>query len=388
MIDELLKRAEDWNPEAYKLTQPQLKGWFEAKKLESEPWFKSRAKGLKGIFDAQQVGQAFWFLDGWKIRPKVGILKITDVNKEQMEYRLGTSGSIFATQDYEKKQYFHVFASSGIPSNLPVVIDPHPANPIPGTVYVSSDPVFTPGTEYLRAKITIERPMLALDGYEITAPSGKTFHLLQTHREIKPDGFWKWAYAEGLAKAAQAALPSETELKARKAAEAERKGKGTCGVCFGLYAVHQGGGMVQHGYRMAGGGRGFGHEGMFKAGGDCYGVGFQPWEKSVAATEAYAKHLLRAAGQVELLIENYKAGKFQGPIHVLVSRWDGEKEVGPSHKANERWGERIETRTPDHADWGRWLDARIKKEEAYHIDLMKQVDTYNKIAAKWPEYPA
>lgn len=76
----------------------------------------------------------------------------------------------------------------------------------------------------------------------------------------------------------------EREKELKKFYSRDLTNTGTCPVCRGNFKRDANGGMVHHGYTRPG-------DGMQH--GDCWGVGFQPWELSPKGAEAYVAEVLR-----------------------------------------------------------------------------------------------
>lgn len=108
----------------------------------------------------------------------------------------------------------------------------------------------------------------------------------------------------------------EREKTRAKREEATARGYATCGVCFGSFAVHpRAETIVQHGYRMGGGRRGY----LYKATGDCYGVGALPWEKSPVVTRAYAGALRQHANAARKWADERERGEIRQPFAFKLS---------------------------------------------------------------------
>lgn len=72
---------------------------------------------------------------------------------------------------------------------------------------------------------------------------------------------------------------------------------GTCGACFGVFAVRPDGAVARHGWPEVGGVRRVGEAGNVSHGEPCFGAGRPPYEASVACTEAYLAEVLRPAAE-------------------------------------------------------------------------------------------
>lgn len=69
-----------------------------------------------------------------------------------------------------------------------------------------------------------------------------------------------------------------------------KRRKGTCAVCFGEFAVTVRDQIQRHGWKESGGRRA-GHYGLTTHSGECFGVGYPPYEYSKEGTEAYLGRL-------------------------------------------------------------------------------------------------
>lgn len=203
-----------------------------------------------------------------------------------------------------------------------------------------------------------------------------------------------------LASTALGMLTPEQEKEASKrrrvAEKAQQKGYGTCGVCFGAHALHtKSRVLVQHGYTMGGSGWGHGHEGMFKAGGDCFGVGWLPFEISPAATKAWSDHLARWARENAAQADQWASGVHTAMYFLVTPRdpqrgiyRDSRREVGSHAAPDERKGEKLVTMTPANAEWSTLVAAKVRElRERSHAQAESSA-AYAKAAANWPAFPS
>jgi len=169
----------------------------------------------------------------------------------------------------------------------------------------------------------------------ITAPNGDKLDLFgkATH------DFWPWAYEHGLEEAVCALLgmKSPTEEKAEKEEAKRLKYRhenhcGKCPVCGGDYKRTHGNKMVHHGYERPG--DGYIH-------GDCYGVGYLPYEVSDEGCVAYKALLAPMVIECGIRMDALVNGKV---ISMWVKLVQGEPavEITPEHK---EWTKQLEIAT-------------------------------------------
>jgi hypothetical protein len=122
-----------------------------------------------------------------------------------------------------------------------------------------------------------------------------------------PGLLWDVLGVEALRPLASALLGELPLAEVKKQRERERRAallrdttRGSCPVCFRPTAL-SGRLIAAHGYRMAGGGWGAGHRGMFRVGGACAGTSQPPWETS---PEGAAKYAIRLRQYVVTAQEN------------------------------------------------------------------------------------
>lgn len=369
-------------------------------------WLKARAKGLKGSFEPDMIEAASGPLGGgWSVVPTTGLLPATGSNSgmlEQFQRRAGVARPE-AMQDFRRAEWFAIAADA--PTHLPIVTVPDAdvdakgrvivEHPIPGTLYAREA---GPGLWGQMPIQWVRSPAMGVPAWLVRAPSGKVFMVLDKPRPrtepLTADAFWKWAYAEGMAEAAQAALPSKAQEAATARAEAVKKGMGTCGVCFETHALHtRSHTLVQHGYKMRKTPWSHGHAGMIKDTGDCFGVQYLPFETSPNATAHYAQHLAKLAHAYADKADQWEAGQ-HSQIRLLHTKpaWGGRETVEevPPHVApvsSARQSQHVEVIGPDHPTWA----ARVARKVA---DLRDQSATYTEssrwyanAAAAWPAYP-
>jgi hypothetical protein len=201
-----------------------------------------------------------------------------------------------------------------------------------------------------------------------------------------------------LASALGARTPDEERAhkereKARvKREEATARGYATCGVCFGTFALNAvAGTLVQHGYRMGGGKRGY----LYKASGDCDGAGWRPWEKSPDATRSHAGRLRSRAEYTTEYADKWERGEIRTPFHFKVS---------PGRFASRQTRTRIGELTlidagelragytrlvieAGHAEYPALAAAHLAEQRAEAAALARSAVAYARAADEWPADP-
>lgn len=259
------------------------------------PWFKTRARGLKGAFAPDDVQRALGYLPGWVFTEGVGLFHPNATTQGAFEAAL-RGPRRWAPGDHQN--YTVVYPGHEVPGEQDrrgwwavsrefldgdgrwtVLVIPAEtkakkvavANPALGHIYAASPPEEAVWGAAERPIYWLDRPAMSVRTYAVTAPSGESFIVHDrpgsSSDPLTPATFWTWAYKQGLQQAAQkiASVLERADAR-RKAQEAEAKGRAVCGICFQIYAVHSSGGMVQHGYQMDMSHATWGHEGAVKAG--------------------------------------------------------------------------------------------------------------------------
>lgn len=147
-------------------------------------------------------------------------------------------------------------------------------------------------SEFLTAlgfTVSIRKEGNAVVGMDITDQNGNKLSLRKRsgYRVMLFYEVREWTRKNGfdLPKMASAALEMpdpEEEKRLKKLYDRDLVNTGTCGVCEGNYKRDSGGGLVHHGYQRPGHGY---------IVGDCFGVGYQPWELSPKSVEKYLVRL-------------------------------------------------------------------------------------------------
>ncbi len=141
----------------------------------------------------------------------------------------------------------------------------------------------------------------------IKAPNGKEFIFgkIDSVSENMND-FISWATKETSLKQEVLDYLGMESHEAAKKAERTRENTGTCGVCGHEQKLKNGKTLVLHGYQRPGHGY---------IVGDCFGVGYQPWEKSKEAVVDYIKALEKMLKQRTEQLGKFENGEVKS-LHV------------------------------------------------------------------------
>lgn len=201
-------------------------------------------------------------------------------------------------------------------------------------------------------------------GFKITDPKGKVFELgkEQGYKHIVMYEFLRWANKETSFKQDildVLKMPSvEDEKKNRK--PPTRENTGTCPVCFNEQKLN-GGFMVLHGYSRPGHGY---------VEGKCFGVGFEPFEKSSKGTVKWVEKLKNFLANSKKSLKELKSGKVKTlsyPVRFKAGRPE------------------LETIEPGHKNWSQALDNATRKVEGDIKQVNSDIDWYTKKIDNWKE---
>ncbi len=212
-----------------------------------------------------------------------------------------------------------------------------PARPEVDGLYVAGlkvEDVWRGGDAYM---VTVQKARLGVPGFLITSPAGSKLELpVQPKNASKPGNpkelsaasLWTWLYKETDAPAKAQAYLENPDTQARhgvqkRAKDIEKAGGagvvGTCAICDRLQKMerkrtHSGHPiMVHHGYRRPGVGW---------IVGDCFGVGYPPYELSAIACVELAKYMTeRIAGQKEAIEAIRARTQLEIWIGVAPNKW-------------------------------------------------------------------
>lgn len=137
--------------------------------------------------------------------------------------------------------------------------------------------------------------------FEITDKVGKkTFELSNDYiaNGHSIDDFLRWAKETNWAQDILDTLKMESH-ESTKSAERTRENTGTCGICNKEYKLINGR-LVHHGFTRPGHGY---------QEGDCFGVGYEPYEKSTQAIKDYVVYLNNIINSRKVRLQEIKSGK-------------------------------------------------------------------------------
>lgn len=211
-----------------------------ADQKEVAKWLKARAKKGLGSFDIELVTRVLPLFPGWQVEDAVVTATETNLTYADDERKKGWRWFYRSRDEHP----FRVVGADA--AGRPVI--PGDADPDQHVIYVPS----APESDDAHGRVLAVRyPTVLRRVYRFTAPSGEQKDVLVGAENA--DGFYKWAYSQGLDRLAAAALPA-AEAAVPKAAStaAVSKGQGTCPVCFGVHAVTKAQDVMDHGYRRPG----------------------------------------------------------------------------------------------------------------------------------------
>lgn len=160
---------------------------------------------------------------------------------------------------------------------------------------------------------------------QITSPDGATYTVAFTVKP--PPALWAWIKSQPAFQKAVEGGPTPG------ATTGPVRGEGTCPCCFKKQKVKDGK-MVLHGYKAPGLGASFQ--------GQCFGVGYPPFEVSPKGTEAYKAEIEGEARKARQVVEKVRRGEVPELPHPLyVSRRLRKEDASP-----EEWARAIQQALP------------------------------------------
>lgn len=178
-----------------------------------------------------------------------------------------------------------------------VIVGKSPKDPVEGQLYARSLGEWEDHKMYLLGvkdpviyrRLRVKGLKRAVKAYQLSAPNGKTTKIRRSslEGEAKPGSLWTWPMKQGLEAKAYVDAHKVTKplTKAQKRRSQERLG--TCPCWFKLDSNNR---IVRHGWRE-GGGRRKGQYGRTWHSGQCFGVGYRPFEYSCEGTRHFREHL-------------------------------------------------------------------------------------------------
>lgn len=239
---------------------------------------------------------------------------------------------------------------------------PIPAKPKSGTFYFSdvTEPKIEKGHSWETYGFNF-KAKYASSGFLVTAPNGKTFELKKEpgYNGIEMGGFIRWYKTEtSFTQDVLDALGMESHETSKQVART-RENTGTCPCCFKEYKLISNK-MVHHGYQRPGHGY---------IVGDCFGVGYKPFEKSPDGTKDYKKELEKLLTKEETHLKALKSGKI----------------VQLHHSTNFRGIRKVEMITQTHEEWDKTLKIAITNSETQVKYIKQDIGTLDKKLDGWKE---
>jgi len=192
-------------------------------------------------------------------------------------------------------------------------------------------------------------------GYRLTSPDGASLDLAVEGNRPTP-ALWKWLKAQPSYMAAMtggAAAPAPAPAPSRgPSPQRTLENTGTCPCCFKNQKL-KGGGMVLHGYRAPGLGAGFQ--------GNCFGVGYPPFEVSAEGTKAYKGVILAEAHKADAVVGAVR----RGDVDELPDPIRYGKKVQKATASPASWADAIEKALP-----GLQHQADVVKAEVERLDRL------------------
>ena len=317
-------------------------------------------KGATSSLNWTQLAAVFAALDpGWKLEKIVGLCKLHGLDRDE------DLPETFWDDNQATVEARHRAAEQFAVNSLP-------SNPKHGQVYMMDLTPVEPQERFSGKKSWgfSMRPWMGHEGWRITAPDGKTYDEL-------PGRYDLGTFYHGYKSRSRSKLPlwdavkwlnKDTDWLAQinkklgmdahePAAPRTRDGTGSCPVCFqNIKAKPE---IVLHGYRRPGTGQVYGN---------CFGMGFLPFEVSVKGTKAYLDEKLEPQlKDLQKYLGDLKAGK----VKELRSNRGRDKVITPADQG-----------------WDYELKNAIENMEKYKIpNLEAFVAAYRRLIQHWKERP-
>jgi len=192
----------------------------------------------------------------------------------------------------------------------------------------------------------------------IKSPDGKEFEVGKVdprHLGDNMSDFIRWSGDTTFKQEVLDYLGMESH-EATKKAERTRENTGTCGVCGGEYKLIAGH-LVHHGFQRPGHGY---------IVGDCFGVGYQAWEKSKQSVVDYVKALGKMATDMEAKLKKFQDGEIK------------------SINGEDRQGKKI-VYTPSHENWDKQVKGAMSALSRDIEYIHRDVEMYKGRLEKWED---
>jgi hypothetical protein len=317
-------------------------------------------KGATSSLNWTQLAAVFAVLDpGWKLEKIVGLCKLYGYQGNEDSPERFWDGNLSTVEARHKAA--EQFAVTSLPTN-----------PKHGQLYMMDltpiEPYRGGGSGGKEAWEFALKPWMGHEGWRTTSPDGKTFDELPGRYEL--GNFYHGYKSRSRGKLSLSDtlrwLGKETNwldqinkklgMDAHEpAAPRTRDGTGTCPVCFqNIKAKPE---MVLHGYRRPGTGQ---------VHGNCFGMGFLPFEVSVKGTKAYLDEKLEPQlKSLQTYLDQLKSGK----VTQIPSRY-GRQPI-----------------TPEDPIWPRILRETTEATEHKIKGLEAFIDAHKRLIQHWKERP-
>jgi hypothetical protein len=346
---------------------------FEVLNTETHEVLTKFRKGSTSSFTAAKLEILLGALPGWKMEKQPVFLDLKDVPR----ILLGSEG--LRGHKYKGKfelSYYDVSrdkAEDAYKELAKHAVKALPAKAKNKAFYVLGLKDITeekyPGTgEKIHYNIVFTDLYYGINGYLITAPSGKTFSLGKSpsYTVMNFYEFWAWAKENtDLASEVNAALNMpdvETERKQKELAKGgDRDNVGRCQICFKNQKLTSGKKLVHHGYNRPG----YGY-----IVGDCFGVGYQPYELGHDACDDWLKQLERMVINYKKQLKTAKAGEIT--------------KLSKSVRSKERYGKpQLVDVFPGDKDWDDLLKGHIMQIEQTLKHLAADIEVMHDRIKNW-----
>ena len=324
-------------------------------------------KDSTGSINAAKLEKALAVLPGWKIEKQLMTVEL-DRSSPELKTPVRIHDKYKGTFDIESDNKEAVEGTYEILKALEV--SKLPTTPKNKQHYVISvrpiKEMKYPGMDKVYYKFSFVGFFYGTKGYLVTAPNGETFKLakLPQYNSIVFYDFWPWAKEKTSLKAdvltALGMTDTDTEKKEKARVFAlSRENVAECQICSRVQKLTPGKKMVHHGYNRPGHGY---------IVGDCFGVGYQPYELGHDALDDYLPQLERMLDTNEKNLKRFKSGKVKS-----LSR------IGKDKK--------VEIITPEHKAWKTLFDSTIHGLERDIRYIKQDIETVNKRIKNWELKP-
>jgi len=330
-------------------------------------------KGATSSVNWSQLGQVLALLDpGWKMEKFVGLVKLYGFKENSDAPEFITSDN---RQEIDSKyDHYKSFAVTSLPSK-----------PKHGQVYVLDlTEIVERKSPYNKSQSEWHfefKPWMGHDAVKTTAPNGQSFDELPSRHGLSGNAFLgyspnrklqTWDTIKWLNTKTDWLDQINKKLgleEFQPAVPRTREHTGSCPICFQNIKLKEGGRlptMVLHGYRRPGTGT---------IHGNCYGMGYPPFELSVEGTKSYLVEVITPARErAEAKVKLFKDGKVKIiHIHDHSTVEEGDPNWDRVLKGAKEEADRMLTRAEDEEDAFKrlvqhWKERDLPKEGEPHIN--------------------